>query len=83
MDAQEVPVMGHPPPSDSTFSTVQEVNTALTVIVGSAQLIERKIVRGKPLSPDELLAVLATIQRQGRQAAQALAQLLPAGDDEV
>jgi hypothetical protein len=73
---QEVPAMEHPPPSDSIMKAVQEVNTALTVIVGNAQLIERKLLRGRALPPDELLAVLALIQRQGYHAAEQINSLL-------
>jgi hypothetical protein len=38
-------------------------------MVGHAQLLERKIVRGENVSSETILTVLTTIQRVGHQAA--------------
>jgi acyl-CoA synthetase (AMP-forming)/AMP-acid ligase II len=56
----------------STYPTSQQLDdiiTRLTVMVGNAQLLERRILRGEPVSPDAILSVLSTIQRVGHQAA--------------
>jgi hypothetical protein len=73
----EVVTMDGEQESERSTNTIREINTALTVMVGNAQLLERKIARGDPISPDFLLSVLALIQRQGRQAARSVATLEP------
>jgi hypothetical protein len=60
---------------------ITDINTALTVMVGNAQLLERRIARGAPVSPDYLLSVLAIIQRQGQEAARHVAKLNPQSED--
>jgi signal transduction histidine kinase len=62
--------MEEPLASDRTSNIFRTVNTSLTVIVGNAQLLERKIAHGDPVTPDDLLSILGLIQRRGREAAE-------------
>jgi len=39
------------------------LRTPLTGILGAAQLLERRILRGDPVAPDDYLAALASIKR--------------------
>jgi hypothetical protein len=55
--------------TNSSSQLLDEIIARLTVMVGNAQLLERRIIRGEPVSPDSILSVLSTIQREGHQAA--------------
>ena len=47
---------------DDSFHTIL---ASLTVIVGNAQLLERKVARGDAVASEEILATLSSIQRAG------------------
>jgi hypothetical protein len=67
---KEILTVEEPLASDRTSNIFRNVNTSLTVIIGNAQILERKIAHGDPVTPDELLSLLGLIQRRGREAAE-------------
>ena len=44
-------------------AALDALRTPLAAILGTSQLLERRIVRGAPLTPDDYLAALAAIRR--------------------
>jgi hypothetical protein len=64
---QELPSMSANLPARSEAS-MHAVMASLTVIIGNAQLIERRLDRGDPVPPDRIIAAMATIQQAGYKA---------------
>jgi signal transduction histidine kinase len=50
------------PPIQVTSAALAALRTPLAVIAGRAQLLRRRIWRGQPLSPDDYLTTLASIE---------------------
>ena len=67
--------MGERPTPNHSSRLLHEVTSSLTVIVGYAQLFERKLKRGLPVTSGEMFAALGLMQRRGRKAAHEIRQL--------
>ena len=51
------------PSPDTVAAAVDALRTPLTMILGQAQLLQRRLRSGHPLPQDELLDTIAAIQR--------------------
>jgi signal transduction histidine kinase len=47
---------------------MHEIKTKLTVIMGTAQVLERRIRLGRDVSPEQMLTMLIRIRRQAELA---------------
>ena len=54
---------GDPPDGDARDRFLDDLRGPLTVIQASAQLLQRRLLRGGGLEPDKLLARLASVER--------------------
>jgi signal transduction histidine kinase len=61
----------HGPPLTGAFSherSLHELTTKLTVIMGTTQVLERKIRLGRDMSPEQMLTMLARIRQHAESA---------------
>jgi len=73
---------GAPPDGDARDRFLDDLRGPLTVIQASAQLLQRRLLRGGGLEPDKLLARLASVERAAR-AIEARLRELERGDGQA